>query len=314
MAVYTHVSSEDIARFLERFDVGSLQMAKGIAEGVENSNYLIETSQRRFILTLYEKRVNAADLPFFLALTTHLAQAGLPVPMAIADISGQQLQNLSGRPACLIQFLSGISVTEPTPGQCRALGAALARIHLASQSFGLQRQNSLGLPGWQALQAKIGDDANRIAPDLHGVLDQAIRRVSTHWPSGLAQGAIHADLFPDNVLFTGETISGLIDFYFACTDFYAYDLAVCLNAWSFSNDGHTHYTDRAVALLSGYQSVRPLTDAEHVALPILCQGAALRFLLTRAYDWLNTPANALVTRKDPLAYARRLEFYHASAG
>jgi homoserine kinase type II len=313
VAVYTHVSSEDMALFLQRFNVGTLRMAKGIAEGVENSNYLIETDQARFILTLYEKRVNVDDLPFFLALTTYLADAGLPVPKAISDASGSQLQDLSGKPACVIQFLSGISVTEPTPTQCEALGAALAKIHVATRRFSLIRENSLSLPGWQQLAAKISTQVDQIERGLAGKIDSALQRLIANWPKDLPRGAIHADLFPDNVLFTGDEITGLIDFYFACTDFYAYDLAVCLNAWSFSNDGTQHFAGRAEALLRGYHSVQPLTDPEQKALQLLCQGAALRFLLTRAYDWLNTPADALVTRKDPLAYLRRLEFYHEAA-
>jgi homoserine kinase type II len=314
VAVYTHVSSEDIATFLLRFDVGALRMAKGIAEGVENSNYLIETDKARFILTLYEKRVNVDDLPFFLGLTTHLAEAGLPVPKAVSDTGGQQLQTLAGKPACLIQFLSGISVTEPTPAHCLALGKALASIHLATATFSPERPNSLSVGGWQELVVKISTGADRIQPGLAEVLRETYAHVAARWPSDLPRGAIHADLFPDNVLFTGTDISGLIDFYFACTDFYAYDLAVCLNAWSFSNDGTAYFQHRANAVLDGYQQVRPLSTAEQGSLAVLCQGAALRFLLTRAYDWLNTPADALVTRKDPLAYLRRLEHYLETAG
>ncbi len=314
MAVYTHVSSEDIDAFLQRFNVGRLRMAKGIAEGVENSNYLIETDTARFILTLYEKRVQLDDLPFFLEYTSHLAAAGLPVPRAVADASGKQLQELAGKPACLIEFLSGISVTEPTPAQCFALGVSLARIRDVSDGFSMQRPNSLSVAGWHELAAKIGGRANEIAPGLAQAIAAALADVSRNWPTDLPRGAIHADLFPDNVLFTGDTVSGLIDFYFACTDIHAYDLAVCLNAWTFSSDGRSHMAARAAALLQGYKSIHPLSSAERTALPILCQGAALRFLLTRAYDWLNTPPGALVTRKDPLAYLRRLEHYRETAG
>ncbi len=314
MAVYTHVSSEDIDAFLQRFNVGKLRMAKGIAEGVENSNYLIETDTARFILTLYEKRVQLDDLPFFLDYTSHLAAAGLPVPRAVSDAGGKQLQELAGKPACLIEFLSGISVTEPTPNQCFALGICLAHIRDVSGGFAMKRPNALSVAGWHDLAAKIGARASEIAPGLAESIASALADVSRLWPTDLPRGAIHADLFPDNVLFTGEMVSGLIDFYFACTDIHAYDLAVCLNAWTFSNDGTAHMAKRAEALMRGYESIHPLSAAERDALPILCQGAALRFLLTRAFDWLNTPPDALVTRKDPLAYLRRLEHYRETAG
>jgi homoserine kinase type II len=314
MAVYTHVGSEDIAAFLEKYDVGTLQMAKGIAEGVQNTNYLLETTKARFILTIYEERVEADDLPFFLSLTSHLSDLGLPVPAAIASMAGSKLNTISGKPACLIQFLSGVSVTEPSTKQCFALGVALAKIRHATATFPDTRVNALNIDGWHKLTKKIGPAASTIAIGLEAKIAVALSRIATAWPRNLESGAIHADLFPDNVLFSGDTITGLIDFYFACTDIYAYDIAVCLNAWTFSHDGSQHYPARAAALLAGYASIHPLSTAESAALPVLCQGAALRFLLTRVYDWLNTPADALVTRKDPLAYLRRLEFYHDATG
>lgn len=313
MAVYTQVSTEALEAFLHPFPVGALVSAKGIAEGVENSNYLVETDSGRFILTLYEKRVKPEDLPFFLGLMRHLAERDLPVPLPIANTAGETLHQLSGRPACLIEFLTGVSVTAPATGHCRAVGAALARMHKAAADFPMTRANDLSLDGWRRLAAACRTQADDIAPGLRGQIDAALADLGARWPADLPIGAIHADLFPDNVLFLDHTVSGLIDFYFACTDMLAYDLAVCLNAWCFSADGHDYHADLAAALIAGYESVRPLTDAERAALPLLCQGAALRFLLTRAYDWLNTPSGALVTRKDPLAYARRLAFYTGQA-
>jgi homoserine kinase type II len=306
VAVYTHVSSEEIASFLKRFDVGDLRMAKGIAEGVENSNYLIETTRGRFILTLYEKRVKAGDLPYFLKLTSHLSHAGLPVPKAIADADGQQLHELQGRPACLIEFFSGISVTEPTPAHCLAVGQSLAQLHLAGADFPMTRPNDQSVATWQRLAAELTKKLDEIEPGLEDFVSSTLKYLLDQFPDDLPAGAIHADLFPDNVLFTGTKITGLIDFYFACTDFYAYDLAILWNSWAFSNDGRIYYQDRAAALQDGYQSVRPLAGQEHCSFNILCQAAAMRFLLTRAYDWINTPATALVTRKDPLAYKRRI--------
>lgn len=314
MAVYTHVPAEDIDAFLTRYDAGRLVSAKGIAEGVENSNYLLETTGadgngHRYILTLYEKRVDEADLPFFMDLLDHLGDRGCLVPRFIADREGRRLQQLSGRPACLIEFLTGISVTEPTAGQARAAGAALGQLHKAAEGFAGERRNALDLPGWHDLADKCGEHFNDIAPGLHQRVADELAFLDGHWPADLPRAVIHADLFPDNVLMLGEEVTGLIDFYFSCTDIRAYDLAVTHGAWCFSNDGATWFGDRGRAMIAGYEAAHGLSAAERGAFPILCRGAALRFLLTRAYDWINTPADAMVTRKDPLAYLRRLDFY-----
>ncbi len=314
MAVYTHVPAEEIDAFLTRYDAGRLLSAKGIAEGVENSNYLLETTGHdgaghRYILTLYEKRVDEADLPFFMDLLDHLGARGCLVPRFIADRDGQRLQLLAGRPACLIEFLTGISVTEPSPAQARATGAALGALHRAAAGFTSERPNTLDKAGWHDLAAKCGDDFDQIAPGLGARVADELAYLDAHWPADLPRSVIHADLFPDNVLMLGDRVTGLIDFYFSCTDIRAYDLAVTHSAWVFSNDGATFFADRAAALGAGYGEAHGLTDAERAAFPVLCRGAALRFLLTRAYDWINTPPDAMVTRKDPLAYLRRLDFY-----
>lgn len=313
MAVYTHVSAEDLAAFLARYDVGELVSAKGIAEGVENSNYLIDTTGGRFILTLYEKRVSAEDLPFFMALLDHLAARGLPVPPAIKDRQGVAIQSLAGRPACLIAFLPGVSLSHPTPAQALATGRAMGEMHRALADFSEQRPNALGPEAWAPLLDRCGADLDEIEPGLRAHLSQALGDVLAKWPAALDRSAIHADLFPDNVLMQGDRVTGLIDFYFACTDIRAYDLAVMHSAWAFEADGTP--ADPAVggALIAGYESILPLTGAERAALPVLAQGSCLRFALTRAWDWLNTPADALVTRKDPIAYVRRLDWYRENA-
>lgn len=312
MAVYTHVPAERIARLLERYDVGTLISAKGIAEGVENSNYLIETSQDRFILTLYEKRVDASDLPFFLKLLDHLAERGQPVPPAIADRSGRQIQMVAERPACLIAFLPGVSLGEPDAEQARATGAALGQLHGALDDFDQKRANSLSLPGWHGLARQCGGALGDISPNLEKTVSEELVFLDAHWPSDLPHSAIHADLFPDNVLMLDDRVTGIIDFYFACTDIRAYDLAVTHAAWCFDQDGQSFCMERSNALMSGYTQNHPLGDEERAALPILARGASLRFLLTRAWDWLNTPMDALVTRKDPIEFFRRLEFYRAA--
>ncbi len=313
MAVYTHVSAEEMAGFLHRYDVGILISAKGIAEGVENSNYLVETSKARFILTLYEKRVNLADLPYFLGLMNHFADAGLPVPRAVTDRQGACLQELCGRKACLIEFLSGVSVGEPTIEQATAVGAALAQMRRSSTSFSMIRSNDMSLDGWQQLATACRPYADDVQPGLRDLIDNSMADLLARWPQNLPISAIHADLFPDNVLFRDNSISGLIDFYFACNDIAAYDLAVCLNAWGFDASGAQVKPSLMTALQQGYENVQPLLAEERTALPLLGQGAALRFLLSRLYDWVNTPKDAMVTRKDPLAYARRLAWWRDQA-
>ncbi|MBN8830193.1 MAG: homoserine kinase [Sphingomonadales bacterium] len=318
MAVYTQVPAEALAAFLERYDVGTLLAAKGIAEGVENSNYLVDTTGAdgkgaRFILTLYEKRVDVADLPFFFALLDHLGERGCLVPRFIHDREGQTLQTLCGRPACLIEFLSGVSVTQPTPAQARSTGAALGQLHRAAEDFAGTRPNALGLEGWHRLADACGDGFDQIAPGLGARVREELAFLDAHWPAQLDHCVIHADLFPDNVLMRGDEVGGLIDFYFSCTDIRAYDVAITHGAWCFSPDGAEFHADVAAGLMAGYVEAHGLTAAEYAALPILARGAALRFLLTRAYDWINTPPTALVTRKDPLAYLRRLEAYTAGS-
>lgn len=308
MAVYTQVPAEEMQALIARFGAGELVSAKGIAEGVENSNYLVDTSSGRFILTLYEKRVDERDLPFFLALLDHLADKGCPVPRALKDQDGRQVQRVAGRPACLIEFLPGVSVTRPTAAQAHAAGAAMGRMHRALAGFQGTRPNSLGPDGWRDLAARCGDQLDRIAPGLGHRVDDELDFLDHHWPAELPRAVIHADLFPDNVLMLGEQVSGLIDFYFSCTEIRAWDLAVMHSAWAFTPDYDAIVGD---ALIAGYDTAHPLLPEERAAFPVLARGACLRFLLTRAWDWLNTPADALVTRKDPLVFLSRLDHYAA---
>ncbi len=315
MAVYTHVSAEAMAAFLTRYDCGELVSAKGIAEGVENSNYLVDTTTGRFILTLYEKRVAAGDLPFFIALLDHLAGKGLPVPPAIKDRAGVAIQELAGRPACLIQFLPGISLSHPTPAQAVAAGQAMAAMHRAVADFPQTRPNSMGVDSWQPLFARCGRSLDAIAPGLYDSLGFAIDHVVGAWrPDDFDRVAIHADLFPDNVLMRGDTVSGLIDFYFACTDIRVFDLAIMHSAWAFDATGARYDATIGDALMRGYEGLVPLSSFERDRFATLASGACIRFALSRAWDWLNTPADALVTRKDPIAYVRRLGHYDATLG
>lgn len=312
MAVYTHIAAEEMEALLSEYDVGTLISAKGIAEGVENSNYLIETTGGRFILTIYEKRVDSGDLPFFLALLDHLADKHCPVPRTIHDRSGSGLRQWKGKNLALIEYLPGVSVSHPSPAKARAVGAALGQMHLAVADFPRKRANDLGISGWQDLGERCGADLDRIQAGLQSRVFDELEFLKEHWPPDLPRAIIHADLFPDNVLMLGDRVTGLIDFYFACEDVRAWDLAVTHAAWSFSSDGSIFREKVGAALIEGYRDEIEVDPAETAAFPILARGACLRFLLTRAWDWLNTPADALVTRKDPIAFLNRLDYYAAS--
>jgi homoserine kinase type II len=311
MAVYTEVSDEDLAAFLGRYDCGTLSFYKGIAEGVENTNYFVRTSTDRFILTLYEKRVSSADLPYFLGLKEHLAARGVSCPVAVRDRSGHNLNELAGRSAALITFLDGISVKRPKVEHCAHVGRALAQLHLAGAGFTMTRPNALGPQGWPPLFARFAPRANEIMPGLHDLIADELAIHAHGFPADLPQGVIHADLFPDNVFFVDGAFSGLIDFYFACNDALAYDIAICLNAWCFEPD-HAFNITKGQALLAGYDAVRPLSANERAAMPQLARAAALRFLLTRSYDWLHRQPGAIVTPHDPLDYVRRLRFHRSA--
>ncbi|GFO82937.1 homoserine kinase [Methyloceanibacter sp.] len=308
MAVYTDVSDEELEAFIASYDIGALTSFKGIAEGVENTNYLVHTGAGPYILTLYEKRVRSNDLPYFLSLMEHLAAAGITCPLPVRDRDGRVLRELAGRPAALISFLEGVWIRRPGIVHCTELGTALAKFHRAGLDFPMRRDNDLSLPGWRALFDDVRDQADTVIPGLRDEIAGELDFLGGQWRTDLPVSVIHADLFPDNVFFLGDTLSGLIDFYFACNDMLAYDLAVCLNAWCFEPDASFNVT-KARAMLQAYGEERPLTDAELDALPLLARGAALRFLLTRTYDFLNTDANALVKTKDPREYLRKLRFH-----
>ncbi|HMM13253.1 MAG TPA: homoserine kinase [Parvibaculum sp.] len=308
MAVYTEVADDELEAFLEPYGLGRLLSYKGIAEGVENSNFMLHTDKGIYFLTLYEKRVAREDLPFFLGLMNHLAAKGIACPVPLRNRHGEMLGELAGRPAALISYLEGVSIRRPQPRHCTELGGALAAFHIGGRDFSLTRENALGVSGWRPLLESCGARADEVAKGLGAELEAELEILEREWPGALPQGVIHADLFPDNVFFIGEKLSGVFDFYFACNDALAYDLAICLNAWCFEADGSFNIT-KARALLQAYNAVRPLDAAELAALPLLARGSAMRFLLTRLYDWLNHPAGAFVKPKDPLEYLKRLRFH-----
>ena len=310
MAVYTDVTADDLTDFLSRYQIGELRSYKGIAEGVENSNFLLHTSAGNFILTLYEKRVAANDLPFFLGLMEHLAARGITCPQPVKNRQGGVLGKLAGRPAAIVTFLDGLWIRRPNADHCAAVGEALARLHLAGKDFPNKRANALSIESWRALYAQAKERGDSVRPGLCAEIAKELDALDKSWPRDLPDGVIHADLFPDNVFFLGDRLSGLIDFYFACTDTLAYDVAVCLNAWCFEPD-HSYNVTKGRVLLRSYANVRALSAAERAALPVLARGAAMRFLLTRLVDWLAVPGGALVKPKDPLEYFRKLRFHQS---
>jgi homoserine kinase type II len=313
MAVYTDVTADDLGEFLNGYDIGELLAYKGIAEGVENSNFLVHTTAGNFILTLYEKRVAEDDLPFFLTLMEHLAARGITCPQPVKNRKGGLLGRVAGRPAAVVTVLEGLWIRRPTAAHCAAVGEALAHMHLAGKDFPMVRANALGIESWRPLYELEKPRGDTVRAGLCAEIARELDTLDKAWPRKLPVGVIHADLFPDNVFFLGANLSGLIDFYFACTDTLAYDVAICLNAWCFEPD-HSYNVTKGRALLNAYARMRAMSAEERAALPVLARGAAMRFLLTRLADWLAVPDGALVRPKDPLEYYRKLRFHQSVKG
>jgi homoserine kinase type II len=311
MAVYTDITDEELATLLADFDLGQPLSLKGVAEGVENSNFLLETEAGRFFLTVYERRVKADDLPFFLELLRWIAVRGFPSATPIPDREGRLLKTVRGKPCAIVSFLSGLAVRRPSAAHCREAGAGLAQLHLAAEGFPRSRANDLGQAAWAGLFSGLAQSADDLKPGLAATISSDLELLARRWPKDLPQGVIHADFFPDNVFFAGGRFAGAIDFYFACDDALAYDVAIALNAWCFEADGSFNITS-ARQLVAGYEGVRPLSDLERSALPVLAHGAAMRFFLTRLHDWGATPPGALVRPKDPLEYERKLAVHRSS--
>jgi homoserine kinase type II len=314
MAVYTQLTNETIAELVEQhYGLGKLAFAVGIAQGVENSNYLLDVmapngAEEKYILTLYEKRVKPEELPFFMHLMKHLNAGHIPCPQPIARKDEAYFSEVQGKQAALVTFLNGRSRTVLKNVHVSEVGKALAQLHVAAKDFKQTRANALSLTGWQSLAASLACTLDTITPGLDALVAGELDYLHQHWPTNLPKGIIHADLFPDNVFFEDDTLSGLIDFYFACEDFLAYDVAITLNAWCFEHHKEFNPTKSRV-MLQQYQAVRPFGEDEKKAFTTLLRGAALRFLLTRAYDWVHRTADAMVTPKDPMEYVHKLRFH-----
>ena len=308
MAVYTDINEDELTEFLNDYSIGALQSYRGIAEGVENSNFMLHTEAGRFILTLFEKRVKKEELPFYLELMNHLAGKGISCPKPVKRKDGKMIGELVGRPATIVSFLEGVWLRKPNVEHCREVGKGMAEMHLAGLDFPLKRKNSLSIEAWRPLWNLSRGRAEELASGIVKEIDKELDYLESNWPHDLPQGVIHADLFNDNVFFLNDHMSGIIDFYFACTDMLVYDLVIALNAWCFERD-YSYNVTKSEAMLKAYCAVRPLQQNEIDNILVLARGAAIRFFLTRLYDWFNTPANSLVVKKDPLEYWRKLNFF-----
>ncbi len=309
MAVYTKVSLAEAKIALTAYDLGTITACDEIASGVENSNFFITTQDKRFVMTLYEKRVNEADIPYFLSLMEHLHNKGFPCPEPIADKDGKILQKINNRTAALFSFLPGQSLTPDAvkPNHCGAVATYLAQLHLATADFTSVRPNNLSHHGWMELSDQAAMHADRVRPGMAQRLNMELNYIRNYWNDDVPHGTCHADLFPDNIFFDGDNLCGVIDFYFACTDALAYDLAIAMNAWCFIKG--QFLPEHCKAFLQAYDKVRPLTDEERKALPLFARGAALRFLLTRLVDWVNHDDAALVIPHDPMDFYSILSFH-----
>lgn len=307
MAVYTHITGEALTQYLTGFDIGTLVSFEGITEGIENTNYKVVTTKGSFILTLFEKRVRAEDLPFFISYMEHLHREGIPCPDVIVDKSGGKIVPFTGKPAIIISFLEGCWPRDIEIFHVGALGKLLAQMHLAGEKFKVQRANTLWLPEWKSLIERCGEKPDQLHAGLAYTLKQELDYLERNWPKDLPAGAVHADLFPDNVFFSGQKLTGVIDFYFSCTESFAYDLMLALNAWCFEPEGLNR--KKSAALIHAYEELRPLTNAEQEALGFMGRAAALRIVATRLYDWFHPVEGAVVKLKDPMEYARILNFY-----
>ncbi len=311
MAVYTQLTEEDVKGFLAHYDIGALRSFEGIVEGIDNTNFLV-VADARYILTVFESRIRAEELPYFLGYSGWLAERGIPCPKPMQGRDGEVIRTLKGKPAALVQFLEGKGNPDITPAHTALVGDLDAKMHLAAQDFLPWRENNLSLAGWRIIFDKIAPRADEVFPGMEKLIRHELAFLEEHWPGGLPSGPVHADLFPDNVFFTYNAgvpaLSGVIDFYFACNDSFAYDLMICLNAWCF-DDRQRFVPELASALLKSYRDVRPLEDAELRALPLLARAAALRFLVTRAHDWIFRVPGALVNPKNPMDYVMRLKFF-----
>ena len=313
MAVYTKLSENNLRDFFSKYNLGRLLKFQGIQEGIENSNYFVKTDSGKFILTVYEKRIEEKDLPFFMGLMKNIFNKNFPSPEPIINKNGNYITEIFGKKAAVVSFLEGASKKNLTPDNCHEVGIYTAKLHMITKNLNIKRTNRLSVNSWRLIYRKIQRDCSKIYPDLTKIIERNLEIIEDKWPKNIPRGIIHADLFPDNIFFKGNKLTGIIDFYFSCYDFYALEIAICLNALCFEgkNENLSFNVTKAKKFIDGYSSIRKLTEEEKESLKILCHGAAMRFLLTRVFDYLNLTEDALVKIKDPVEYLKRLEFHNS---
>tara|TARA_Y100000590_G_C15712081_1_gene1010629 strand:- start:248 stop:1216 length:969 start_codon:yes stop_codon:yes gene_type:complete len=311
MAVYTKLSENELKDFFSKYNLGKVVNYKGIKEGIENTNYFIKTEKGKYILTLYEKRVEEKDLPFFISLMKNLFDKKFPSPEPIINRNGNYISEISKKKAAVVSFLEGSAKKILNPNDCYEIGTNTAKLHLITKDLTGRRKNKLSIDSWRKIYNKVKNDCSKISANLPKIIEKNLYEIEKNWPKNIPSGIIHADLFPDNIFFKNNKLSGIIDYYFSCYDFYAFEIAICLNALCFEgkNENLSFNVTKAKKFIDGYSNIRKLTEEEKKSLKVLCQGAAIRFLLTRVFDYLNLTEGAIVKIKDPMEYLKRLEFH-----
>ena len=314
MAVYTKLSEGNLKDILSNYNLGKLDNFKGIEEGIENTNYFLSVDKKKYILTVYEKRVKTKDLPFFSELMTTLNESNFKCPVPITNNNKKVITEFNNKKLMIVTFLEGKAKSNLSPNNCKSVGIEVAKMHEITKNFNIKRQNDLSINSWRNLFDSVKGQCSKIHSDLPRLIEENLKDVEKNWPKNLPQGIIHADLFHDNIFFEKEKFSGIIDFYFSCNDFFAFEIAICFNALCFDGvkENLSFNVTKAKNFIEGYSSIRKLTEAEKDSIKVLSQGAALRFLLTRVFDALNTVEGAIVKVKDPIEYLKRLEFHKNS--
>ena len=314
MAVYTKLNKENIEGILANYSIGRLEEFRGIEDGIENTNYFLLVDNKKYILTIYEKRVKEKDLPFFSNLMIGLSKKDFKCPVPIKNKNNKTISLYKNKSLMIVSFLEGKSKSILSPNNCKSLGQEVARMHLITRNLGIKRQNDLSIRSWRKIFDQVRDKCTDIHKDLPKLIESNLIDVEKNWPKNLPKGIIHADLFSDNIFFKDDKFNGIIDFYFSCNDFYALEIAICFNALCFdgSKDNLSFNVTKAKNFMNGYGQLRDLSDGEKENIKVLSQGSALRFLLTRVFDTINTVEGAIVKVKDPMEYLVRLEFHKNS--
>ena len=312
MAVYTKINKNDIILIAQKFGLNKIVRFQGIKKGIENTNYLLKTKNQKYILTIFEKRVQKKDLPFFMNLMEKFNNHNINCPRPIKNKNGKYLISIKNKPASIVTFIEGKDKKKLNNKNCFDIGKNVAKLHLSSNKIKLFRKNSMSINNMDKLLKNINFKSKKIVPSLQSILIKNLNEIKKQWPQKLPKGIIHGDLFIDNIFFKKNKFVGFIDFYFSCNDYFIYEIAICINALCFENKNGKFFMNKkkVINLIKGYESIKKISLLEKNNLNILCRGAALRYLLSRIYDYLNTPKTALIKIKDPKEYFQKLIFHN----